>query len=197
MHFSQLKTQACTQCGEKKPFFPADDGCSTCHESSDLRVFSSSLRLTFRLLAKEHFNIWKQTPLWYDAAKSNAYTHFVGTGTAALQGNWKSEMTLKVDVKCLKCRNVALSHIMDVKPVRSVLTAVITTLLKQYSGLPCWTRRRDVYFRRLKSILSQFLCRTDTGSGRAMAALCWSLKKCAAPRLASIWWPAETAWNGL
>lgn len=54
---------------------------------------SSSLRLTFILLAKEYLNIWKQTPLWYDTAK-NVNTNFVGTGTEALQGNWQSEMTL-------------------------------------------------------------------------------------------------------
>lgn len=55
---------------------------------------SSSQRLTFLLLTKEHLNILKQTPLCYDTAEYNANTHFVGTGTAAPQGNWKSETTL-------------------------------------------------------------------------------------------------------
>lgn len=55
---------------------------------------ASSQRLTFLLLTKEHLNIRKQTPSCYDTAKYNANTNFVGTSTAAMQGNWKSEMTL-------------------------------------------------------------------------------------------------------
>lgn len=66
---------------------------------------SSSQYLTFLVLIKEHLNIGKQTPL-----PSTTLAQIVrGTGTAAPQGNCKSEMTLKVYKRFL-CRNVSLSH---------------------------------------------------------------------------------------
>lgn len=41
------------------------------------KLSSSSQRLTFLLLTKEHLNVRKQTPLCYDTAEYNANTDFV------------------------------------------------------------------------------------------------------------------------
>lgn len=57
---------------------------------------SSSQRLKFLLLTKEHLNIGKQTPLCYDTAKYNANTNFVELALKPLQGNWKSETLWKL-----------------------------------------------------------------------------------------------------